>query len=221
MAKKILLSWSSGKDSAWTLYNLQQSREYEVIGLVTTVNRTHNRVAMHGVRDELLKLQAEAADLPLTMLDIPSPCSNKEYETVMQAFIDKITADGIKYMAFGDLYLQDIRDYRVKQLEGTGITPVFPLWQQPTRQLAESMINAGLETTLTCVDPRVMPAEFAGRQFDHQLLAELPESIDPCGENGEFHSCVTAGPMFKQAITVNHGEVVERDGFVFADLIPA
>lgn len=219
--KKILLSWSSGKDSAWTLYTLQQSSEYEVVGLVTTVNRTHNRVAMHGVRDELLKRQADAAGLPLTMLDIPSPCSNQQYEAVMQQFIDRITAEGIQYMAFGDLYLEDIRDYREKQLSGTGITAVFPLWQQPTLPLAKQMIDAGLETTLTCVDPRVMPARFAGRQFDHQLLSELPDCIDPCGENGEFHSCVTAGPMFRHDIVVNHGEVVERDGFVFADLIPA
>ena len=216
----VYLSWSSGKDSAWTLHTLQQQNDYEVVGLVTTVSRQYERVAMHGVREHLLQLQASAIGLPLHILDIPSPCSNAKYAQVMTTFIKKLQADGIRHMAFGDLYLEDIRTYRERQLTDTGITALFPLWNIPTSQLGRNMLEAGIEATLTCIDPRKLDCSFAGRRFDATLLAELPENIDPCGENGEFHTCVTAGPMFQHDIQVVNGDVVERDGFVFADLIP-
>ncbi len=219
MAKKIMLSWSSGKDSAWSLYALQQDPDYELVGLVTTVNQKYQRVAMHGVREKILQQQADAAGLPLHCLNIPSPCTNKEYEAVMQKFISIMQKNSIQYIAFGDLYLEDIRQYREKQLKGTGITPVFPLWLKPTRALAEEMIQGGLEATITCIDPKKLSPRFAGRRFDLNFINDLPDEVDPCGENGEFHSCVHNGPMFKHAITVNTGEVVERDNFVFADLI--
>ena len=219
MPKPIFLSWSSGKDSAWTLYMLQQNPAYEVVGLVTTVNAKHQRVAMHGVREQLLQRQADAAGLPLHCLNIPYPCSNEQYEAVMRKFITVLQDNNIHHMAFGDLYLEDIREYREKQLEGTGINAIFPLWQRPTGELAEEMITGGLEATITCVDPKKLPASFAGRRFDHDFIHDLPETVDPCGENGEFHSCVHNGPMFQNAIPVSNGDVVERDNFVFADLL--
>jgi len=221
MAKPVFLSWSSGKDSAWTLHSLQQDPDYDVVALVTTVNEKYKRVAMHGVREQILQQQADAAGLPLHTLNIPSPCSNTEYETVMKKFLTIMQANNIKHMAFGDLYLEDIRQYREKQLEGTGITPVFPLWQKPTLQLAKEMIDAGLEATITCIDPRKLSADFAGRRFDHDFINSLPDDVDPCGENGEFHSCVHNGPMFQHPISLTSGDVVERDNFIFADLIPA
>ena len=221
MPKQIILSWSSGKDSAWTLYQLQQDPDYEVVGLVTTVNQKYQRVAMHGVREQILQQQADAAGLPLHALNIPSPCTNKEYEAVMQNFIRVMQKNGIEYMAFGDLYLEDIRQYREKQLEGSGITPVFPLWLKPTRALAKEMIDGGLEATITCIDPKKLSASFAGRRFNYDFINDLPEQIDPCGENGEFHSCVHNGPMFHHPIGITTGDVVERDNFVFADLIPS
>lgn len=217
----ILLSWSSGKDSAWTLYQLQQSEVYEVVGLVTTVNETFGRVAMHAVRLALLNRQAEAACLPLHVIDLPWPCSNEEYERRMVAFIQKVKAMGVAHMAFGDLFLEDVRDYRIRQLEGTGITPVFPIWGLPTEALSRQMVQAGLKAVLTCVDPRVLSPDFAGRTFDAELLEDLPADIDPCGEKGEFHSFAYAGPMFTAPLRIKAGEVVERDGFVFADLLPA
>jgi len=220
MSAPIILSWSSGKDSAWALYTLQNDPDFEVVGLVTTVNREHSRVAMHGVRKALLQQQADAAGLPLHTLDLPYPCSNDEYESIMQEFITSMQNNAIKHIAFGDLFLEDIRAYRETQLKDTGITPVFPLWQLPTAALAREMIDAGLETHLTCVDPAQLSPDFAGRHFDHGLLDELPAHIDPCGENGEFHTCVTAGPMFKHAINIKPGDIVERDNFVFADFIP-
>jgi len=219
MTKPVFLSWSSGKDSAWALYTLQQDPDYEVVALVTTVNEKYKRVAMHGVRERILQQQADAAGLPLHILNIPSPCNNEEYETVMKNFLHIMRANNVEHMAFGDLYLEDIRQYREKQLENTGISPVFPLWQQPTRRLAETMIDSGLEATITCIDPRKLSTDFAGQKFNHHFLNSLPDDVDPCGENGEFHSCVHNGPMFNQALMINTGEVVERDGFVFADLI--
>jgi len=219
MTKPIFLSWSSGKDSAWALHTLQQDPDYDVVALVTTVNEKHKRVAMHGVREQILQQQADAAELPLHVLNIPSPCSNGEYAAVMKDFLKIMQANKIEHMAFGDLYLEDIRQYREKQLANTGITPVFPLWQKPTRQLAEEMIDAGLKATITCIDPRKLSADFAGRNFDHDFINDLPDDVDPCGENGEFHSCVHHGPMFKQPIAVKPGDVVERDGFIFADLL--
>lgn len=218
MPTPILLSWSSGKDSAWSLYKLQQQTEYEVVGLVTTLNQSADRVAMHAVRRQILEQQAVAAGLELYPINLPSPCSNSDYERIMAGFIEQVTAMGIAHMAFGDLYLEDIRAYRERQLADTGITPVFPLWQIPTRQLAHEMIDAGLVAHLTCVDPRLMPAGLVGQRFDRALLDALPTGVDPCGENGEFHTCVSNGPMFRHGIDITPGEVVTRDGFVFADL---
>jgi uncharacterized protein (TIGR00290 family) len=218
MRTPVLLSWSSGKDSAWALYTLQQRKDIEVVGLVTTLNTSSDRVAMHAVRRQILEQQANAAGLPLYPIQLPSPCSNSEYEAVMTTFIAKMHEMNIQHMAFGDLFLEDIRHYREQQLCDSGITPLFPLWQQPTRQLARDMIDAGLVAHLTCVDPRLMPAQLAGHRFDQDLLSALPAAVDPCGENGEFHTCVTAGPMFNYDVEVNPGEIVERDGFVFADL---
>lgn len=217
---KLLLSWSSGKDSAWTLHVLRAQDRYDVVGLVTTVNENFSRVAMHGVREELLAVQVDAAGAPLWRVPLPHPCPSAEYEQRMRALIARATATGVTHMAFGDLFLEDIRAYRIKQLTGTGIAPVFPLWGRGTMELAREMVRAGLRAKLSCVDPRHLPREFAGRTFDDSLLDELPASIDPCGENGEFHSFCCAGPMFRQPIAVQTGEVVERDGFVFADLVP-
>ena len=215
---RVALSWSSGKDSAWTLHRLRQDPDIEVAVLVTTVNEEFNRVAMHAVRQELLHAQAEAAGLPLIEVPIPYPCSNADYESRMRALIERLQGERIDCMAFGDLYLADIRAYREKQLHGTGIAPLFPLWNEPTAALARSMIAGGLRAVLTCVDPKRLAAEFCGRQFDAALLDALPAGVDPCGENGEFHSFACAGPMFRAPIAIETVETVERDGFVFTDL---
>ena len=188
---------------------------------MTTVNQAFERVAMHAVRVALLKQQAEAAGLPLHIIELPWPCSNEEYESRMAAFIEEVKVMGVSHMAFGDLFLEDVRDYRIQQLDGTGITPVFPIWGIPTDRLALEMVDAGLRAVLTCVDPKVLSPGFAGREFNQALLDDLPADIDRCGEKGEFHSFAFAGPMFKKEIKVTAGEVVERDGFVFADLLPA
>ena len=217
--KRILLSWSSGKDSAWTLHVLRQSPDVEIVGLLTTVNRSAQRVAMHGVRRSLLEAQAAATGLPLTVLDLPWPCSNDEYEKILGTACRNAVADGIDAVAFGDLFLRDIREYRERQMQGTGLEPLFPLWEIPTSQLARDMMRAGLRARLTCVDLKKLPVEFAGREFDASLLKDLPPGTDPCGENGEFHTFCYAGPMFAKPIDVVPGEVVERDGFAFADLI--
>jgi uncharacterized protein (TIGR00290 family) len=221
MAKKrTLVSWSSGKDSAWTLYQLQQDNDIELVGLVTTVNETHQRVAMHAVRVSLLEQQAKAAGLPLFIIPIPHPCSNELYNQAMNQFFDSIEGQDITHMAFGDLYLEDIRQYRIDNLKNTGLEPLFPLWLKPTDELAQAMLDGGLKTHITCIDPKQLGASFAGREFNQQFLDDLPDSVDPCGENGEFHSFAYDGPMFKHAISIKAGEVVERDGFVFADLMP-
>ncbi|ORU90953.1 MAG: ATP-binding protein [Cycloclasticus sp. symbiont of Poecilosclerida sp. N] len=217
--KKTLLSWSSGKDSAWTLYQLQQDDDVELLGLVTTVNETHQRVAMHAVRVELLKQQAKAVNLPLHIINIPHPCSNEIYNQAMADFFASIDGQGVTHMAFGDLYLEDIRQYRVDNLKRTGLEPLFPLWLKPTAQLAKDMLAAGLKTRITCVDPKQLSANFCGREFNQHFLKDLPAGVDPCGENGEFHSFAYAGPMFEHEINIISGEVVERDGFVFADLM--
>jgi uncharacterized protein (TIGR00290 family) len=217
MRKNTWLSWSSGKDSAWALHVLRQSGEYEVTGLFTTINTAFDRVAMHAVRVELLRLQAQAVGLPLYLIEIPYPCSDEQYAAAMTDFLARARSEGISYMAFGDLYLQDIRRYREERMQGTGIEPVFPLWEKPTRALLEEMLAGGLRACLTCVDPRVLPAKFAGRELTMALLESMPSGIDPCGENGEFHSFVFDGPMFTQPLDIEMGEVVERDGFVFAD----
>ena len=216
--KRVALSWSSGKDSAWSLHLLRQDPAVEVAALITTVNQEFGRVAMHGVRHDLVKLQAESADVPLWTVPLPWPCSNDQYEARMRDVCDRAVREGITAIAFGDLFLADIRAYREKQLAGTGLEPVFPVWQMPTRELADEMIAAGLRATITCVNPRVLSPEFAGREFDAQLLCDLPPEIDPCAENGEFHTFVHDGPMFSRPIPVEPGEIVERDGFVFADL---
>jgi uncharacterized protein (TIGR00290 family) len=221
MKKKLLLSWSSGKDSAWSLHLLRQQGEYEIAGLLTTMNQAFDRVAMHSTRRELVELQAEAAGLPLITAALPWPCSNFEYERIMQGVCRTALEQGVSVIAFGDLFLEDIRAYRERQLQGTGLEPIFPLWQIPTRQLAEEMIAGGLRAKLVCIDPKTLSSDFAGRDFDRQLLADLPPNVDPCGENGEFHTCVYSGPMFQHEIPVSSGECVEREGFWFADLIPA
>lgn len=218
MAEKALLSWSSGKDSAWALHVLRQQNELEIVGLLTTVNQSFDRVAMHAVRTQLLRAQADAAGLPLFEIQLPWPCSNADYEARMTVAVEAARARGVSVMAFGDLFLEDIRQYRVEKLAGTGLRPVFPLWQLPTATLARTMIAGGLEARLTCVDPRQLAPSFAGRSFDAALLDELPPSVDPCGERGEFHTFAHAGPMFTRPIPLESGEVVERDGFVFADL---
>ena len=220
MSKKTWLSWSSGKDSAWTLHVLRQSGEYDVTGLFTTVNATFERVAMHAVRVELLRQQAQAVGLPMYLIEIPYPCSDEQYAAAMSDFIVRAQGEGVQCMAFGDLYLQDVRRYREERMQGTGIEPVFPLWEKPTRALLEEMLTQGLRACLTCVDPRVLPAEFAGRELTLSLLEDMPPGIDPCGENGEFHTFVFDGPMFAKPFKIGMGEVVTRDGFVFADCHP-
>jgi uncharacterized protein (TIGR00290 family) len=217
--KRVLLSWSSGKDSAWSLHVLRQMPDVQVAGLLTTVNQVAERVAMHGVRRSLLEEQAAATGLPVTVLNLPWPCSNQEYETILGAACKKAVEGGIDAVAFGDLFLRDIREYREKQMQGTGLEPLFPLWEIPTDDLAREMMRGGLRARLTCVDLKKLPVEFAGREFDAQLLADVPVGTDPCGENGEFHTFCYAGPMFAQRIEIEAGEVVLRDGFAFADLI--
>ena len=220
MPRRVLLSWSSGKDSAWTLHLLQQDAEFEVAGLLTTFNESADRVAMHAVRRELVRRQADAASLPLVEVMLPWPCSNEEYEARVGEAMAAARADlGVDAIAFGDLHLEDVRRYREQQLDGSGLEPLFPIWHKPTAELAVEMIDAGIVAHITCVDPKQYPAGFAGRRFDHDLLADLPEDVDPCGENGEFHSFVSAGPMFREPIAVRTGEIVERDGFVFCDVL--
>lgn len=216
--KRVWLSWSSGKDSAWTLHVLRRQPEVEVVGLLTTLNGHFDRVAMHSTRRELLEAQARASGLPLVTVPLPWPCSNEDYEAEMGKACARAVAEGVEAIAFGDLFLKDVRQYRVEKLAGTGLEPLFPVWGLDTRALAREMVAAGVKTRLVCVDPRKLPREFAGRDLDEALLAELPEGVDPCGENGEFHSFVYGGPMFGAEIPIESGEVVERDGFVFADV---
>jgi uncharacterized protein (TIGR00290 family) len=218
--KKAIASWSSGKDSAFALHQAQLSGEFEVVGILTTVTSVYERVAMHGVRNALLDRQAEALRLPSIKVPIPSPCPNEVYEREMSQVMLRFRAEGVTAMIFGDLFLEDIRAYRETRLKEVGIEGVFPLWKRDTRVLAREMVASGLRARLTCVDPRKLDATFAGRSFDQALLESLPSEVDPCGENGEFHTMVTAGPMFHESIDVAVGEVVVRDGFVFADLLP-
>ena len=218
---KVWLAWSSGKDSAWTLHTLRQSGEFEVVALLTTINRDAARVAMHAVREELLDLQVAALSLPLVKVPIPAKCTNLVYEAAMEAAMNQARADGIYHVAFGDLFLEDIRRYREEKLGAVGMTPIFPIWGLETRALAREMVSRGLRAYLTCVDPKQLDRNFAGRLFEDRLLDELPPAVDPCGEKGEFHSFAFAGPMFQQSLRVSPGEIVERDGFVFADVLPA
>ncbi len=221
--QRVLLSWSSGKDSAWTLYTLRQQPGVEIVGLLTTYNETNHRVAMHGVRMGLVERQAEAAGVPLWSVPLPAPCSNEQYESIMRDVIARAKREGVTHIAFGDLFLEDIRAYRENMMAGTGIRPLFPIWGQPedTRTLAEEMLQNKLCAVLTTIDPKHLSPAFAGRFYDSQLLNELPETVDPCGENGEFHSFCFAGPMFAHPLSIRVGETVTRDGFVFTDLLPA
>ncbi|MBI5494858.1 MAG: adenine nucleotide alpha hydrolase [Deltaproteobacteria bacterium] len=216
----VLLSWSSGKDAAWSLHVLRQQGT-PVGGLLTTVNDAFQRVAMHAVRETLLEAQAAAAGLPLRKVRIPFPCPNEVYEAAMAAACRDAVAEGFTHVAFGDLFLPDVRAYREQKLAGTGLQPLFPLWGRPTAALAREMIAGGLRATLTCVDPRVLPPRFCGRAFDAALLDELPPGVDPCGERGEFHTLAHAGPMFAHALDIRVGERVERDGFAFSDVVAA
>jgi uncharacterized protein (TIGR00290 family) len=217
---KALIAWSSGKDSAWALHEVRRAGDHDVVGALTTVTETFRRVSMHGVREDILYAQHEATGLPSIIVPIPYPCPNEIYEARMAAALAGAKQQGVTHVIFGDLFLEDVRAYREQKLAGTGITPLFPLWQRPTSALAREMIDSGLETYLVCVDLKQLTKGFAGRRFDRALLADLPPAVDPCGEKGEFHSCVVAGPMFSRRIPVTAGETVERDGFAYTDLKP-
>lgn len=219
--KRVLLSWSSGKDSSWALYRLRQNPAVEVVGLLTTFNNAFQRSAIHGVRRQLLQGQALAVGLPLIEIFLPWPCSNEDYESIMGSALEQAKSEfAVEAVAFGDLFLEDIRRYREERMEGTGLQLLFPLWGMPTDQLATEMIDGGLRATLTCVDPRKVSADWAGREFDRSLLQALPPGVDPCGENGEFHTFAWDGPMFAAPLSLHKGPVVMRDGFVYADLLP-
>ncbi len=218
--RKVLVSWSSGKDSAWTLHLLRQQPDVEVVALFTTFNSNADRVAMHAVRRTLVIAQAEQMGLPLWAVELPWPCSNLIYEEQLQPVWQRAREEGITAVAFGDLFLQEIRNYRVQQLEGSGLEPIFPVWEMPTAQLGRDLIAAGVKAKLTCVDTSKLARSFAGRDYDQSLLADLPPEIDPCGENGEFHTFVYDAPVFRHPIAVQVGELVEREGFLFADLLP-
>ena len=218
---KALIAWSSGKDSAWALHEARVAGDFEIVGALTTVTDTFRRVSMHGVREELLRAQLDAAGLHPVIVRIPYPCPNEIYERKMAEAVAAAQASGVTHMIFGDLFLEDVRTYRERQLSGTGIVPVFPLWGRPTRALADDMIDAGAEAYVCTVDLKKLPASFAGRRFDRVLLDALPAGLDPCGENGEFHSFVSGGPMLSRKVAVKTGQTVERDGFAYTDLLPA
>jgi uncharacterized protein (TIGR00290 family) len=220
MRKKTILSWSSGKDSAWALHLLKQEKDIEIVGLVTTVNQAYNRVAMHAVHMDLLLKQAEAVDLPITIIQLPDPCSNEKYQSIMREHMLTVQKEGIKLIAFGDIFLEDIREYREKNLIGSGIEAIFPLWGKSTSKLAQQMINSGLTTYITCVDPSKLAPEFAGREFNQAFLSDLPAQVDPCGEQGEFHTFVINGPGFNKPLKIKVGELVQRRGFVFRNILP-
>jgi diphthamide synthase (EF-2-diphthine--ammonia ligase) len=215
--KRVLLSWSSGKDSAWTLHVLRRQPDIELVGLLTTLNTEFQRVAMHGTRRSVLEAQAAAAELPLWIVPLPWPCSNEIYEQRMTDVCNRAIAEHVDAIAFGDLFLADVRAYREIQLKPTGLEPLFPLWEIPTAKLAREMIAGGLRAKLACIDTKQLASTFAGRDFDEALLQDLPAETDPCGERGEFHTCVYAGPMFTAPLNIEPGEIVTRDGFVFAD----
>lgn len=219
--RRAWMSWSSGKDSAFALAEALRRDDLEVVALLTTLTDDYRRVSMHGVREELLRAQADAIGLPVVQVRIPSPCTNDVYEARMTEALALAARDGIRTMVFGDLYLADIRAYREEQLARVGFDAEFPLWKRDTRELARAMMASGLRAVLTCVDPRRVPRELAGRDFDESLLADLPPGVDPCGENGEFHTFAYAGPPLREPIRAKVGEIVERDGFVFADVVPA
>lgn len=220
MKKKTLFSWSSGKDSAWALHLLQRDPTIELLGLFSVMNRKYGRVSMHATRLEMLERQADAVGLPLQTIALPDPCTNEQCDAIMGRFVMDSAAKGIECMAFGDLFLEDVRDYRVNQLKGTGIEAVFPLWASPTRGLADEMLSAGLDAYISSVDLKKLPSRLAGRQWTRELIAEFPQDCDPCGENGEIHTVVVGGPMFSRPIPVTVGHVVERNGFAYADIVP-
>ncbi|MCH9749649.1 MAG: ATP-binding protein [Proteobacteria bacterium] len=216
-SKRTLLSWSSGKDSAYALHLLHKDPSINLLGLFTTVNQKFERVAMHAVRLRLLKEQAKQIGLPIHIIEIPFPCSNADYEKIMTEFIAKIQADDIETVAFGDLYLEDIRDYRIAQMQGTGIEPIFPCWGIDTKALSQSIIDIGIKANITCIDPKQISVDFSGHAFNQNLLESLPDTVDPCGENGEFHTFVYDSPDFNSPINITQSETIERDGFVFTD----
>lgn len=214
------MSWSTGKDSSFALYQLMKSPDIEVKCLLTTVTEDYNRVSMHAVREELLERQAESLGLSLYKIKIPKQCTNEIYESRMREAINEALKQGITHMAFGDLFLEDVRNYRMEKLKGTGIEPLFPLWHSDTKELANEMVRSGLKAVVTCINPKVMPESFAGREFNASFLADLPKDVDPCGENGEFHTFVYDGPMFQKPISIKVGEIIQRDGFIFTDVEP-
>jgi uncharacterized protein (TIGR00290 family) len=220
MKRKTLLSWSSGKDSAWTLHVLRRDAGVEVVGLFTVLNEKYDRASMHAARSELVALQAATAGLRLRTVNLPDPCTMEQCDAVMEEFVAGLADEGIECIAFGDLFLEDIRQYREAQLAGTGLEPLFPLWQVPTADLAEEMLAAGLEAYVSSVDLKKLPANLAGRMWSRELLDELPEGVDPCGENGEIHTIVVDGPMFDKRLQVKVGEIVQRNGFAYADIVP-
>ena len=220
MAKRALVAWSSGKDSAWTLHLLRSTPGVDVAGLFTTVSEGSGRVAVHDVRAELLEAQSAALGLPLRRIPIPRPCPNAVYEAAIARLAEEATREGVTHFAFGDLFLEDIRAYRERQFRGSGVAPLFPLWGLPTRELAEEMTASGLRAWITCVDPRQAPPEWAGMQFNPEFVRAVPGGVDPCGENGEFHTFAFAGPMFRRPIGARTGQIEERDGLVYADLLP-
>jgi uncharacterized protein (TIGR00290 family) len=219
MGRKTLLSWSSGKDGAWALHVLEQEPLADVVGLFCTVNKGFNRVAMHAVRVELLQQQAKSVGLPLHIIQIPYPCTNDEYDDAMNSYIDEAKKESVECFAFGDLFLEDVRRYREERLKGTGITPISPIWGMPTNKLSRKMVTSGLKAVITCIDPKRLRREFAGTEYNESFLDDIPVGVDPCGENGEFHSFTFNGPMFQTGLEISVGEIVDRDGFVFADLL--
>jgi uncharacterized protein (TIGR00290 family) len=218
--KKLWMSWSTGKDSAFAFFELKKSLDFEVVGLFTTVNEDYGRVAMHSTREILLQLQADALGLPLEIVQIPVDCTNEIYEAKMRHLAEKALKSGVTAMGFGDLFLEDVRAYRERLLVDYGIDAVFPLWKKPTDILAKEILDVGIKAIFTCVDPTKLAPSFAGRFFDEKTLLDLPQGVDPCGENGEFHTFVFASPNFMKPISVAVGEIVQRGGFVFADVLP-
>jgi len=219
LIKKVLVSWSTGKDSAYALHHIRQSNEYEVVGLLSTLTEEYDRVAMHATRHELLKQQAEQLGLPLYPVFIPSSCSNELYEARMDIALKQAINEGISHVVFGDLFLEDIRKYRESQLAKINMIPLFPLWGMNTKHLAKEMIDAGIKAIITCVDPKKLDSSFVGREFNEQLLRDFPKEIDPCGENGEFHTFVYDGPMFNKSISISVGTILERGGYFFGDIL--
>ena len=221
MARRVLLSWSSGKDSAWTLHVLRQNPDVEVVGLLTTVNTTHDRVAMHSTRRAILEAQARACGLLLHVIPLPWPCSNDVYERAMREAVASALEHGVTHVAFGDLFLEDIRTYREGMLAGLGLQGLYPVWGRDTSMLVREFLEVGFRAVLVCVDVEVLDASFAGRELDRALLAELPAGVDPCGENGEFHTFVFDGPGFRSPIAFERGDVRRESSFAFCDLVPA